>query len=146
MFEDFPLIHAYTRADALADGYLVDASKTAREAGIRYPVALTRAVWDAYVEFEEDDGAGQSIAGRLWDVMAMFRFAVTASTTPDASEIPFSLYVAKADRGDWQTNEQSPSPGSCFDRRTHRLVTLKAVVGPGDDPAPVITIMLPSED
>ena len=31
-------------------------------------------------------------------------------------------------------------------RAGHRLVTLKAVCGPGDDAEPVITIMLPEED
>jgi type I site-specific restriction endonuclease len=36
-------IHSYTRADAFADGYLVDVTDTAREAGFRFPVALTRA-------------------------------------------------------------------------------------------------------
>src|SRR5205807_3262267 len=43
------LIHCSSRADALADGTLVDVSEVAREAGIRYPVALTRAVWEACV-------------------------------------------------------------------------------------------------
>ena len=41
MFENADLIHRYSRADALRDGVLVDVSATAREAGIRFPVALT---------------------------------------------------------------------------------------------------------
>ncbi len=45
-----PVIYAYTRAQALEDGGQVDVSETAREAGIRFPVYLTRAVWNAYVE------------------------------------------------------------------------------------------------
>jgi hypothetical protein len=44
MFGPEDLIHRYTRAGALADGVLVDVSAVAREAGIRFPVALTRAV------------------------------------------------------------------------------------------------------
>jgi hypothetical protein len=43
VFEEADLIHRYTRADALRDGVLVDVSATAREAGFRWPVALTRA-------------------------------------------------------------------------------------------------------
>jgi hypothetical protein len=35
------LIHAYSRSQAIEDGVLIDATATAREAGIRYPVALT---------------------------------------------------------------------------------------------------------
>ncbi len=43
MFEEADLVHRYTRADALRDGVLIDLSATAKETGIRYPVALTRA-------------------------------------------------------------------------------------------------------
>jgi hypothetical protein len=46
MFENADLILRYTRADALRDGVLIDATAVAREAGIRYPVALTRAAWE----------------------------------------------------------------------------------------------------
>jgi hypothetical protein len=45
MFEEADLIHRYTRADALRDGVLIDVSAAAREAGIRWPVALTAATW-----------------------------------------------------------------------------------------------------
>jgi hypothetical protein len=43
MFDERDLIHSYSRAQAIADGVLIDVSATAREAGIRCPVALTRA-------------------------------------------------------------------------------------------------------
>ena len=48
-WDDAEVIYAYTRAQALEDGVLVDASEIAREAGIGFPVALTRAVWANYV-------------------------------------------------------------------------------------------------
>ena len=40
MFEEADLIHSYTRADALRDGFLIDVTATAAEAGICWPVAL----------------------------------------------------------------------------------------------------------
>ena len=43
------VIYTYTRAHAIADGSQVDVTKLAQEAGIRFPVFLTRAVYDAYV-------------------------------------------------------------------------------------------------
>jgi hypothetical protein len=46
MFENANLIHRYTRAEAIADGVLIGVSAVARGAGIRYPVALTRAAWE----------------------------------------------------------------------------------------------------
>ena len=44
-----PVIFAYTRAQAIEDGILVDVSETAREAGFNIPVALTRTVWERIV-------------------------------------------------------------------------------------------------
>ncbi len=41
LFKDADLIPVYTRAQALADGVLVDVTETAKEAGFRAPVALT---------------------------------------------------------------------------------------------------------
>ena len=48
-FEGFDLIHSYSRQQAIEDGVLVDVTATAREAGFRYPVALTATVFGAYV-------------------------------------------------------------------------------------------------
>ena len=61
-------IHSYSRAQALADGVLIDVSSTAREAGIRFPTAVTRAVWDGYVRVPPGVEC-QDEAGRLWDVL-----------------------------------------------------------------------------
>ena len=60
-------IYAYTRKQAVADGVQVEISQTAREAGIRFPVFLTRAVYDAYVTVPEGVTC-QDEAGRLWDL------------------------------------------------------------------------------
>jgi uncharacterized protein DUF6573 len=63
-------IHVYTRADALADGVLVDATATAREAGFRIPLALTQSVWADVNDLSgRDVVAGQSPEGRLWDLL-----------------------------------------------------------------------------
>ena len=39
----------YTRKQAIADGVQVDVTKTAQEAGIKFPVFLTRGVFETYV-------------------------------------------------------------------------------------------------
>ena len=41
LMDDMVVISSYTRAEAIEDGVLVDVSKVAREAGIKYPVAVT---------------------------------------------------------------------------------------------------------
>jgi hypothetical protein len=62
------IIYSYTRAQAVADGVQVEVTKTAQEAGIRFPVFITRTAFDAYVTVPPDV-TGQDEAGRLWDVI-----------------------------------------------------------------------------
>lgn len=122
---DWHIIHQYTRAQALEDGVLVDATELAREAGIGWPVALTQAVWAKYVAVPEGV-ACQDETGRLWDILWMFRNA--ARRRGDVNEFRFKLYVKN------------------HKNRAAELVELKAHSGPGDEGEPVITIMLPHED
>src|SRR5205823_9766242 len=75
VFENADLIHRYSRGDALRDGVLVDVSATAREAGIRFPVALTRAVLERCVTIPPGVLC-QDEAGRLWDVCWMLACAI----------------------------------------------------------------------
>jgi hypothetical protein len=114
MFEKEDLIHAYARADALRDGVLIDLSATAREAGIRWPVALTCAAWERCVSVPPGV-ACQDEAGRLWDVLWMLRCAIGGSRG-GAGEVRFGVHVRNDNRD-----------------RTPPLVRLKAVCGPGDD-------------
>jgi len=137
------VIFSYSRTQALEDGVLVDVSNLAKEAGIKFPVAVSEAVWKRYCEVPEGT-VGQDVTGRTWDVMWMMRAAIRKSNGSD--ELRFKLHVALPDRGDWQENEDVPERGSSLSRATHRLVTLKALCGPGDDAEPVITVMLPHED
>jgi hypothetical protein len=122
-----PVIYTYTRAQAVADGEQVEVSKVAEEAGIRFPVFLTRPVYDAYVTVPPDV-AGQDEAGRLWDIVWMLRFAIIRSR-PGRDRLPVALYVRN-------------------DNTRARLVKLVAVCGALDidDPAPAITVILPDED
>ncbi|MGW4275758.1 DUF6573 family protein [Streptomyces seoulensis] len=90
------IIHAYTRARALADGVLVAAdAELAREAGFRVPVALTSAVWEGCVAWNEGDSERQTPQderGRLWDVLTMARHAIRRSgggeVTVDLRRVP----------------------------------------------------------
>jgi hypothetical protein len=68
MFCNDDLIHRSSRAQALADGVLIEVSALARQAGIHYPVALIRAAWERCVAVPPSV-ACQDKAGRLWDVL-----------------------------------------------------------------------------
>ena len=123
-FPDWEVISSYSRAQALADGVLIDASKLAREAGFRYPVALTTAAWHDCVEVSSADHVHDE-TGRLWDVLNVLRFAIKSNS--DRSDIRFCVDV---------TDE----------REQVKRIDLKCLCGPGDDAEPVLTIMLPEED
>jgi hypothetical protein len=127
MFSNDDLVHRYSRADAIRDGVLIDVSAAAREAGIRRPVALTRAAWERCVRVPPGV-ACQDEAGRLWDVLWLLRCAIPGSSG-GAREVRFGVHVRNDNRD-----------------RTPPLVRLKAVCGPGDHGEPVITVMLPDED
>ena len=71
----------HTRKQALEDGFLIDPGEIAKEAGIKYPVAITSALWHGYIKpDEESESAGQSTEGRLWDLLCMFMHAARRSS------------------------------------------------------------------
>jgi len=120
------VIYSYTWKDAVRDGMFVDVSEMAKEAGIKYPVAVTRNLHDRHiVPDEEAESWGQSRDGRLWDVLWMFSLAARKG---GGSFMTYS--VVFADR-----------PGMT---QTVLLNAVCEAAGP-DDPTPVITIMLPED-
>jgi hypothetical protein len=123
----FDIIYSYTRSQAVADGVQVEVSKTAQEAGIRFPVFLTRTVYDTYVTIPAGV-TGQDEPGRLWDIVWMLRYAIQNAGAA-RTRIPVALYVRN-------------------DNIRPRLVKLIATCGPLDidDPQPAITVMMPDED
>lgn len=125
------VIHAYTRIQAISDGELVDVSKAAQGVGMKFPVAVTRSVWNM-IETPDDVKAKwhQDTAGRLHDVVWMMRCAIPRSKQTD--RIVFRLFLATEAKGKPQDERH--------------LKTFQAVVGPGDNAEPVITIMQMDED
>lgn len=122
-------VSTYSRAQAIDDGELVDVSTVAREAGIKFPVAISRAVFEDCVAWSTEDSerkrTSQDEAGRLWDVVWMLK----CSLGRGGSLLRYQLRrVPREGRG-----------------RMARLVTLKAICGPGDTAEPVITVLLPDE-
>lgn len=130
-FDDAPIVYGYSRAQALADGVLVDATAQAAEAGFRLPVAVTAALWSRYiVPAEPLRQAGQTQAERLHDVFTLLRAAIGR----------LRVTSQPSDRVSFRVTFLMPPDRSV----TARLV---AVCGPADDGGEaVITIMLEGED
>ena len=105
----------------------VDVTKTAQEAGIKFPMFLTRAVFENYVAVPPDV-SGQDEAGRLWDLIWMARFAILRSHG-HTDRLPVALYVRN-------------------DNHRAKLVKLIATCSALDidDPQPALTLMRTDED
>ena len=114
-------VYAYTRADALADGVLVDVTQTAGEAGFRILVALTASVW---ADVNDLSGryvtGGQDPEGRLWDLLFMAAHAARRPENHHKSELVYALIMPLV-------------AGNNYRAKCH--------VGPGDEGEPVVTIM-----
>jgi hypothetical protein len=134
--DGWTLIHQYTRAQALADGLLVDVSETAREVGIIWPVAVTADVW-GLIEQLPAQYAHEDVQGRLWDVLWMLRCAIKP---PRGYEqlIQRDEIVVREDDVELHYRVILHHQET---RSTNGEVVLKAVSGPGDHGEPVMTIM-----
>jgi len=125
--EEDEIISLYTREQAIEDGFLVDVSDMAKEAGFKWPVAVTRSVWDKVVTPALHDAQhGQSEKGRLWDVLWMARLAAKANTD-DRDSVLFQVIVLRDQK--------------------QKTVTLKLMLSfesPQDGPC--LTILMPDED
>ena len=123
-------IAVYTRKQAIEDGVLVDlmqpeAVGLVREAGFKFPVAMTAGAFAATVGgIDKPLPEGQDIRGRLWDVLWMLACAIRTAGSTD--RVKFRVSVWNGRRRD--------------------QVKLWSLCGPGDDGEPVVTIMLEGED
>ena len=122
LFDDADIVYKYTRSQALEDGVLVDLTELAKEAGIKFPLAVTSAV---YGVLEDTSSPGQDFQGRAWDMLMIFRMHARST---QSDEIHFAPLF---------TREGSKHAGP---------VPMWAKCGPGDDGKAVITIMLEGED
>jgi hypothetical protein len=117
-----PVIFAYTRAQAIDDGVLVDLSQLPIvRKHWRSPLACTSAVWS--VIREAVDSQGCDLDGVLHDLFWMSK-----------------IHIQYADHGEGQ----SQILFTCQVGSTHHEYKLH--LGPGDDQEPVLTLMFSSED
>lgn len=110
-----------SRFEALIDGMLVDLSSVAREAGIRYPLAVTSSVYVACIAAFDDYEYGTE-RDRAHDLA----FQVAALANASAGE-PESLFEFAVERDELD------------------VVPLKVVCSFGDFGEPVLTVLMEHE-
>ncbi len=114
-------INAYTRAQALADGVLVDLTQLPMiRQQWRHPMACTYTVWSIIKEAAAQEG--NELTCLLYDVSTMARIASRIAGGTSTNTIRFKVILG------------------------HRNQPLKLHVGPGDTSESVLTLMLPDED
>jgi len=109
------------------------------DAGIKFPVYLTSAVYDRYVKVPEGLEAQQE-AGRLWDLLYMFTWEARKT---ESNTLLYKFFCQFPRTAKILDNEIQVENYSLM-----REITLKAVITAQDidDPSPAIFIMLPHED
>jgi len=119
------IISSYTRQDAIEDGMFVDVTETAKEAGIKHDTCVTSNLFNTHIKpSEAQEKMGQSIQGRLWDVVWM-------------AACCFRGIIGKVD------GNMAIFPVT-FSGKTVELWAFCEAKGP-DDPTPAINIMLPED-
>lgn len=124
--ENFELIYSYTRKQAIEDGVLIDVSEEAKSSGFKIPVCIGDRLYHGYVVPSEGlEGEGQSREGRLHDLFEMTK-------------------AAAANR--WKDNRVLFDVLFLTNPRVLEKIQCLAVVGPGDEGEPVMTICLPEDE
>ncbi|MEQ1828364.1 MAG: DUF6573 family protein [Pirellula sp.] len=122
-FEDADVISAYSRAEAIEDGVLIDVSEAARDIGITLHTVVTPGVWSEFVgaPIFSDWGTENHRLKQLLNC------AVRAVERSDDSVSFFSIEMAR--------NES-----------VVKEIAFRVQRGPGDNLEPVLTVMLRHED
>lgn len=94
-----PVVYAYTRTQAIADGVLVDVTEWASASkgflgGFTVPVALTRRLWDAIdVDHVRPRPACQDTRGRAHDVLWIASLAVRGAFSRRERQADFAVLL-----------------------------------------------------
>ena len=95
------LVYVNIAEQAVEDGVLVDVDPDlAREAGYRWPVRITQRVRSLVTPTEEEQCLGQSVEGRLWDVLWMARIAML-NAHPEERFVTFDVILGRETASLW---------------------------------------------
>jgi hypothetical protein len=126
--EYFQRIRSYARAQAIEDEKPVDVSAIARESGLKYPVVISRNLWDGYID-PAPQLRQENTTDRMRDTLANLVATIESTKNPGRClwfTVSFQMHIDG--------------------KQTIQDVELKSTLSPGGDAVPMITIMLPDED
>jgi len=129
-WKDAPVISAYSRRQAIADGVLKDITEYAAQLGFTIPVAITSEAWAESVSWPAAAGFHQNEPDRIRDLLRAAHRAVIAACHSDVTRVPVKT---------WRIPAAEP-------KSEPQAIELHLQIGPGDTILPVVTIMLPEQD
>ena len=118
-FTGAPIVSSYSRASAIADGFLVDVTGPAKAEGFRWPVAISRGAYAATIP--EPEHLAYSVLSELLHLAC----TIIQLRKPVSDRVHFAF-----------TSKRHPAAP----------VRLYIHAGPGDRGEPVLTIMREGED
>lgn len=126
LFAECNLIFEYTRAQAIADGTLIDLTSgfPSDTRLFKWCIACTSTVWNLIESAANSEDVEPGLY--VWDTVFCAHIAIKSMSNTGKPELFFKVMLPLTENG-----------------TEHKL---KLVCGPGDDGAPVLTIMLPEED
>ena len=125
-----PVIHSCTRAQALANGILIDVTETGKEVGFKLPVAITEPLQNRLTPTRAEAAIGQNYDDRLWNVLWLAAFTIKLADR-GTDTVSFTVMQREVDA-------KSGRPQNVELR-------LQAVCGPVLEGTPVIMIGCPQD-
>ena len=126
------IISSYSRAEAIADGVLIDAMTGVFESVSRqhykYPVAMTAGVFVLIEQAVNDKKYHNDFAGIWHDILSM---AKQGRDIANGTGKEIVVYIQRFNANPFHAQNKE---------------TLHILCGPGDNAEPVLTVMLPNED
>lgn len=130
-FDNMTVISTVTRQDLIDMGDMVIVPDALRkEAGFKFEIGVTNNLWESAIALRgNDEENGQSIDGRIWDMLTMAKYAIRRQS--DSTNRAYAEMIVQRFEGG---------------KSVMRTIEFIAHIGPGDDGAPVFTFMLPIDD
>jgi len=125
-----PVIHSYSRAQAIEDRVLGDVTVTAKEVGFLWPLVITAARHDRLTPAQHDVSIGQDYDGRLWDALWLAAYTIKLAD-PGTDTVTYTVVLQEVEA-------KSGQPVNVD-------IRLWDVCGPGDEGEPVVTIGFPED-
>jgi hypothetical protein len=105
MFENAEIISTYTAAEAEADGFLINVTEMAKEAGFKRTTRISRTVHELCTPPKSNKI--QSYEGRLWDVLCLARLLAIGRNEASDNLVAYKVKIGRKIETLWITIDET---------------------------------------